>query len=195
LLALGIALTPCPHFLRISPFFVTWTRVADARLRGCIGSLEARGIADGLPEYALTSALRDRRFPPVTRAEVAELECTVSLLTHYEPAASWDDWTVGVHGLIIDFRDPQSGASRSATYLPEIAEREGWTRRYTVESLVRKAGFNGAVAEPLLRALRVTRYRSSPLTRAYADYAEFAEARRRNAAITSKSKAKASAPA
>jgi AMMECR1 domain-containing protein len=45
---------------------VTWTRSADARLRGCIGSLEPRAIVDGLPEYALTSALRDRRFPPVT---------------------------------------------------------------------------------------------------------------------------------
>lgn len=49
---------------------------------------------------------------------------------------------VGVHGLIIGFRDPGTGASRSATYLPEIAHREGWSRRYTVESLCRKAGFN-----------------------------------------------------
>ena len=169
--------------------------MADARLRGCIGSLEARGIAAGLPEYALTSALRDRRFAPVTRAEVVGLECTVSLLTHYEPAASWDDWEVGVHGLIVDFRDPGSGASRSATYLPEIAAREGWTRRYTVESLVRKAGYEGAVGAPLLASLRVTRYRSSPLTRAYADYAEFAEARRRNAANAARAKAAARAPA
>jgi AMMECR1 domain-containing protein len=37
-----------------SPFFVTWTRVADARLRGCIGSLEARQLQQGLPEFALT---------------------------------------------------------------------------------------------------------------------------------------------
>lgn len=158
----------------------------DARLRGCIGSLEARGIAAGLPEFALTSALRDRRFAPVSRAEVAELECTVSLLTHYEAAATWQDWTVGLHGLIIDFRDPKSGTLRSATYLPEIAAREGWSRRTAVESLVRKSGFSGAVSDALLGSLRVTRYRSSPLTRAYADYAEFAEARRRNALAAAK---------
>ena len=41
-----------------------------------------------------------------------------------------------------------------------------------------------------------TRYQSSPLTRAYADYAEFAEARRRNACNAAKKHAAAaSAPA
>ena len=136
---------------------MTWTRSADARLRGCIGSLEARGIAAGLPEYALISALRDRRFSPVTRAEVGGLECTVSLLTHYEPAASWQDWEVGTHGLIVDFADPSSGARRSATYLPEIAAREGWSRRYTVESLLRKAGYDGPISDKLLASLTVVR--------------------------------------
>ena len=136
---------------------MTWTRSADARLRGCIGSLDARGIVAGLPEYALTSALRDRRFSPVTRAEVGGLECTVSLLTHYEPAASWQDWEVGTHGLIVDFADPSSGARRSATYLPEIAAREGWSRRYTVESLLRKAGYDGPISDKLLASLTVVR--------------------------------------
>jgi AMMECR1 domain-containing protein len=89
---------------------------------------------------------------------------------------------VGTHGLIIDFRDPGNGRAHSATYLPEIAEREGWSRRYTVESLIRKSGFNGDVNEALLRTLRVTRYQSSPLTRRWQEYAEHAEARRRNAA-------------
>ena len=49
---------------------------------------------------------------------------------------------MGIHGLIISFRDPDTGVRRSATYLPEIAHREGWTVRYTVESLCRKSGFN-----------------------------------------------------
>ena len=105
----------------------------------------------------------------------------MSLLTHYETAAAWDDWEVGTHGLIIDFRDPATSAPRRATYLPEIAAREGWTRRYAVESLIRKAGYDGAIGEGLLKALRVTRYRSSPLTRRWDEYAEFDAARRRNA--------------
>jgi AMMECR1 domain-containing protein len=85
---------------------------------------------------------------------------------------------VGTHGLIIDFQDPLSGAARSATYLPEIAERERWSRRAAIESLIRKAGYSGAIGDALLRSLRVTRYQSSPLTRRYE---EFEEARRRNA--------------
>ena len=47
-----------------------------------------------------------------------------------------------------------------------------------MESLIRKAGYGGAIGEPLLAALRVTRYGSSPLTRKFADYAAWAEARR-----------------
>jgi AMMECR1 domain-containing protein len=93
---------------------------------------------------------------------------------------------VGTHGLLIHFCDPASGAQRSATYLPEIAAREGWSRRGTVESLLRKAGYNGSVSEALLRQLRVTRYQSSPLTRSYGEYAQAAEERahaaQRNAA-------------
>lgn len=148
---------------------MTWTRCSDERLRGCIGSLEARSIVSGLPQLAL-SAARDRRFEPVTLAEVPGLRCTVSLLCCYEEAASWQDWTVGTHGVIIAFTDPQSGVQRSATYLPEIARREGWTQRATVESLVLKAGYTGALSSALLSSLRVTRYQSSLLTRTYAHY-------------------------
>lgn len=40
------------------------------------------------------SALRDRRFPPIQAREIPYLECTVSLLTDYEPAANHLDWEV-----------------------------------------------------------------------------------------------------
>jgi hypothetical protein len=37
-------------------------------------------------------------FPnPFFNQEICELECTVSLLTAYEPAASWDDWQARSH--------------------------------------------------------------------------------------------------
>jgi hypothetical protein len=49
------------------------------------------------------SALRDRRFEPVAHRELASLSCTVSLLFAFETASSWLDWTIGTHGLIIDF--------------------------------------------------------------------------------------------
>ena len=49
------------------------------------------------------SALQDRRFEPMAHREVASLSCTVSLLCAFERAKSWRDWSVGVHGLIIEF--------------------------------------------------------------------------------------------
>ena len=55
------------------------------------------------PFAGLRSALRDRRFPPVAAKELPSLRCTVSLLCAFEKAADWADWTVGVHGLIVEF--------------------------------------------------------------------------------------------
>ncbi|CAI0395885.1 unnamed protein product [Linum tenue] len=77
------------------PLFVTWKKVVsggEPRLRGCIGTLEARGLINGFKDYALTSALRDRRFPPIQAKELPSLECTVSILTNYETANNYLDW-------------------------------------------------------------------------------------------------------
>ncbi|KAG5239532.1 AMMECR1 domain-containing protein [Salix suchowensis] len=114
--------------LRRIPWFVTWKKVVNGgepRLRGCVGTLEARSIITGFQDYALTSALRDRRFPPIQAKELPALECTVSILTDYETASHYLDWEVGKHGLIIEFTDPNNNARRSATYLPEVAAHEG----------------------------------------------------------------------
>ena len=58
-------------------------------------TLKARARALGLLACAtlLLLLLRAHAICTTTQ-EVRELECTVSLLTRYEPAASWDDWTV-----------------------------------------------------------------------------------------------------
>ncbi|PNY07272.1 ammecr1 family protein [Trifolium pratense] len=113
------------------PLFVTWKKVVNGgepRLRGCIGSLEARGLINGFRDYALTSALRDRRFPPIEARELPLLECTVSILTDYETANDYLDWEVGKHGIIIEFSDPDYNTRRSATYLPEVASHEEKSR-------------------------------------------------------------------
>lgn len=87
------------------------------------------------------SALRDSRFSPVAARELPALSCGVSLLSRFERAAGgWDDWEVGVHGIIIEFTDPRLKCRRSATFLPEVSAEQGWGRREAVEALVRKAG-------------------------------------------------------
>ena len=116
------------------PLFVTWNIHTDAalaaraargaagagagrkegRLRGCIGTLSPTELRTGLREYALISSLRDRRFDPISEAEVPRLSVTVSLLTNYEHARDVYDWEVGVHGIILSFRcadAPRTGAA------------------------------------------------------------------------------------
>ena len=90
--------------------------------------------------YKHTSALRDSRFSPIAARELASLSCGVSLLRAFERAGSWDDWDVGRHGLIIEFKDPRLGCRRSATFLPEVAAEQRWGKAATLEALVRKAG-------------------------------------------------------
>jgi uncharacterized protein (TIGR00296 family) len=63
-----------------SPLFVTWTIGRDKRLRGCIGTFAEMDLHSGLKEYALTSALKDTRFDPITREELPRLNVSVSIL-------------------------------------------------------------------------------------------------------------------
>lgn len=155
-----------------SPLFVTWNKVDRAgfpRLRGCIGTLEPRPLPKALKDYALNSALHDRRFPPIAAEELSQLQCTVSFLHSFEKAAGWSDWEVGIHGLIIDFREPGSRARRSATFLPEVASHEGWSVSETLEHLIRKAGYQGNATD-VLSGIEVTKYQSSAASMSYAEY-------------------------
>ena len=68
---------------------MTWNLVSSGggkKLRGCIGTFEPLPLAQGLKSYALTaydipgyrtydSAFDDSRFDPITRREIAKLEC------------------------------------------------------------------------------------------------------------------------
>jgi uncharacterized protein (TIGR00296 family) len=63
-----------------SPLVVTWKTGRDQRLRGCIGTFSEMNLHNGLKEYALTSALKDSRFDPITREELPRLTVSVSIL-------------------------------------------------------------------------------------------------------------------
>ncbi|KAI3837064.1 hypothetical protein MKW98_005397 [Papaver atlanticum] len=158
------------------PLFVTWKKVVNGgepRLRGCIGTLEPHALIDGFRDYALTSALRDRRFSPIQPEELPGLECTVSVLTDYETASDYLDWEVGTHGIIIKFIDADYNVRRSGTYLPEVAEQQGWTQTEAIDSLMRKAGYKGAITESLRKQIELTRYKSTIYTMSYDDYMSY----------------------
>lgn len=44
--------------------------------------------------FVFNSALKDSRFPPMTRDELPRLFCSVSLLTNFEDVCDYMDWEV-----------------------------------------------------------------------------------------------------
>ncbi|XP_051058269.1 AMMECR1-like protein isoform X2 [Phodopus roborovskii] len=138
------------------PLFVTWKTGRDKRLRGCIGTFSAMNLHSGLREYTLTSALKDSRFPPLTREELPKLFCSVSLLTNFEDASDYLDWEVGVHGIRIEFIN-EKGIKRTATYLPEVAKEQDWDQIQTIDSLLRKGGFKAPITSEFRKSIKLTR--------------------------------------
>jgi len=152
-------------------------------------------IREGLAEYALISAFRDSRFRKIDKSELATLECGVSLLTNFEDGQSYLDWTVGVHGITINFPHPSliipsSGAptpfsstpnlprlsshkSFSATYLPEVIPEQGWDKLDAVDSAIQKAGWNGDITEDLRRSIKLRRYQSSRCLVTWEEYLQW----------------------
>ncbi|KAJ7162554.1 alport syndrome [Mycena crocata] len=186
------------------PLFVTWNTRSSRpgrapRLRGCIGSFEPLSLHDGLQEFALISAFRDHRFRKIDESELASLECAVSLLTDFEDAESYLDWTVGVHGISITFAHPSlltssssSGApsplssstylprvtSRqtfTATYLPDVIPEQGWDKIEAVDSAIQKAGWSGSITEDIRRSVKLRRYQSKMCVVGWDEYIEWRE--------------------
>ncbi|KAL7751466.1 hypothetical protein RI367_002924 [Sorochytrium milnesiophthora] len=169
------------------PLFVTWNirkpSQPHPRLRGCIGNFSAMNLHSGLKDYAIISALRDRRFSPITDKELPYLTCSVSLLVHFEEAADYLDWEVGKHGLWISFRDPSNPKlKRTATYLPEVAAEQGWTKVEAIDSLLQKGGFHGRVTDAMRKSIKLTRYQSDKCSATYDEYAAWRMERHRHRA-------------
>jgi AmmeMemoRadiSam system protein A len=99
--------------------FVTLKR--GGQLRGCRGLLEAvRPLAHDVWHNAWASAYDDPRFPPVTAAEMADLDVEVSVLSALERVLAQTEEQLlggveaGRHGLVIAL------GPRRATFLPQV---------------------------------------------------------------------------
>lgn len=151
------------------PLFVTWRLGSDKHLKGCIGTFKATNLHSGLRDYAIQSATRDERFQPINRNDLNNLYVSVSILTQFEEASNYLDWEVGVHGIRIEFLS-ERGGKRSATFLPEVASEQGWNHLQTIDSLLRKGGFKGAITNEVRQSINLTRYQSEKITVSYTDY-------------------------
>ena len=118
--------------------FVTLTQSGE--LRGCIGSLQAhRSLLADVKSNAVSAALRDPRFTPLTTAELDITAVEISLLS---PAQTMDvrdeadalaQLSPGVDGIIFEY-----GRYRS-TFLPQVWDDLSHPRHF-LSMLRRKAG-------------------------------------------------------
>ena len=118
--------------------FVTLNK--RGRLRGCIGSLEARrALALDVQQNAVGAAIRDPRFPPVQPEEIEDLTIEISVLSLPEPLDYegvedlCDKLRPGVDGVVIE-----RGWHR-ATFLPQVWEKLTDARQF-LQRLCLKAG-------------------------------------------------------
>jgi AmmeMemoRadiSam system protein A len=99
--------------------FVTLTKAG--RLRGCIGSLEAKEpLQESIRHNAINAAFHDPRFKPLTAEELEAVNIEVSVLTPPQPLSYRDGddlletLTPGEDGLII------GKGMMQATFLPQV---------------------------------------------------------------------------
>lgn len=150
-------------------------------------------LVAGLREYAVIAAFHDSRFTPIAVSELAHLRCDISLLTQFEKVTGagaaglgsngsssangyssshlpLHDWTIGRHGITIDFACPSTSRRYNATFLPEVAAEQGWSHAQTLEELIHKSGFRGSVNLALHERISLTRYQSEKESLTFDDY-------------------------
>jgi AmmeMemoRadiSam system radical SAM enzyme/AmmeMemoRadiSam system protein B/AmmeMemoRadiSam system protein A len=109
--------------LTVMGSFVTLKR--KGQLRACCGVLgKPMPLGEALRQSAISTATRDRRFPPISPTELAHLDVDISLLHNFQPIdvagqQRADVVQVGHHGLVIRHGE------RSGLLLPVVAVDNG----------------------------------------------------------------------
>jgi AmmeMemoRadiSam system protein A len=113
--------------------FVSLHRGKD--LRGCIGLLTPdEELYRTVQRCAISSAVEDSRFPPVTYEELPELTIELSILAPLQTIRDPFEVEVGRHGLLI------SREGRRGLLLPQVATENLWDRETFLNQTCRKAG-------------------------------------------------------
>ncbi len=118
--------------------FVTLTQAG--RLRGCIGTLEARRtLLVDVKANAVAAALQDPRFKPLRADELAHTDIEVSLLSAMQPlhfaseAQALAQLQPGIDGVVFEFEHHRS------TFLPQVWAQLPAASEFMAQ-LKRKAG-------------------------------------------------------
>jgi len=106
----------------------------EGKLRGCIGTMEAREpLVDAVIEAGV-SAAHDPRFPELDAAELRDVAVEVSVLSPMREVGGPKDIVLGKHGVLL------TKAGRRAVFLPQVATETGWDLQTFLSALSQKAG-------------------------------------------------------
>jgi hypothetical protein len=127
--------------------FVTLHR--QGALRGCIGNfLTTTPLVRTVEEMAVAAASQDPRFPPLSPAELAEVDLEISVLTPLREVEDVSEIEVGRHGIYIVA--PQG----RGVLLPQVATEYGWDRDTFLDQTCVKAGLApGSWKDPATKVL------------------------------------------
>jgi len=113
--------------------FVTLTE--DGRLRGCIGTTEARStLRDAVASAAYAAAFSDHRFQPVAPEEMPKLNFEISLLSPARPVLSQESVVPRRHGVIL------SQGEHVGLFLPQVWDQLPAKEEFLGELCFQKAG-------------------------------------------------------
>jgi AmmeMemoRadiSam system protein A len=120
-----------PDFL--AGAFVTIRK--KGQLRGCIGYPEPeRPLLDVVEHCAVSAAISDPRFPPLTAAEWDDVDLELSVLGPIEPVDHISEVVIGRDGLIVEF------GRRRGLLLPQVAVEWKWNAEEFAAQTCIKAG-------------------------------------------------------
>lgn len=141
------------------------TLMYEARLRGCIGTLQAhRALGDDVKANAVAAAFRDPRFKPLTASEFDGIEVEISLLSALETLACAEEAVVlqqlrpGIDGVVFQYGHHKS------TFLPQVWDDFAEAGDFLAH-LKYKAGLPPDFWDPEVKVSRytVTKWRESEL--------------------------------
>ncbi len=145
------------------------TLMQNDELRGCIGTVHAhRSLLADIQLNAVSAALNDPRFPPLTRDDLNSIMIEISLLSTPQRICFVDEkdamaqLRVGIDGIVFEY-----GHFRS-TFLPQVWETLAQPQQF-VAALKLKAGLPGDFWDEDVKLSRytITKWHETDLTEDY----------------------------
>jgi MEMO1 family protein len=115
--------------------FVTLKK--DGHLRGCIGYTSAvQPLNQTIKNAAASAAVKDHRFPPVSKSEICDLKYEISVLSPFRLVTDIKSIKIGSHGLFIKNGD------NGGLLLPQVATENNWDVNTFLRQTCIKAGLH-----------------------------------------------------